>query len=110
MTSAFDVSVQPGPVARLVLAGELGLAGAPRLLAAVGTLLRGAEVRRIEIDAALLRLCDAVGHRALASARMRAADHGVALGFLAGAAGAAGAAGTEEAVQAAEPPALLCAS
>ena len=93
MTSTFDVSVQPGPVARLVLAGELGLAGAPRLLAAVGTLLRGAEVRRIEIDASLLRLCDAV-----------------ALGFLAGAAGAAGAAGTEEAVQAAEPPALLCAS
>jgi len=90
VTSAFDVSVQPGPVARLVLAGELGLAGAPRLLAAVGTLLRGAEVRRIEIDASLLRLCDAV-----------------ALGFLAGAAGAAG---TEEAVQEAEPPALLCAS
>ncbi len=107
MNNALEVSVQPGPVARLTLAGELGLAGAPRLLAAVGTLLRGAGVRRIEIDASLLRSCDAVGRRALASARMRAADHGVEMGF---AAGAAGAAGAEESVPAAEPSALLCAS
>lgn len=59
--------------AQLLLAGEVDLDATPMLERTVAGLLRDQAVRRIELDVALVRFCDAGGLSALlASHRMAA--------------------------------------
>ncbi|WP_052432680.1 STAS domain-containing protein [Streptacidiphilus carbonis] len=59
--------------AQLLLAGEVDLGATPMLEQAVASVLRDSAVRRIELDVALVRFCDAGGLSALLASHRLAA-------------------------------------
>ncbi|MEY9968748.1 anti-anti-sigma factor [Streptacidiphilus sp. MAP12-16] len=68
-----------GSMAQILLAGELDLDAGPELELSVAQLLEDPQVRRIEIDVALVEFCDAGGLSALLTARKQAHDRQVPL-------------------------------
>ena len=74
-----DLDVDPGPVTRIVLAGDLDPATAPALEAAVEALVADAAVARGLLDLGALAFIDSSGLRVFVTAREALAARGAAL-------------------------------
>ena len=74
-----DLAVEPGPVARISLTGDLDPSTAPLLEAAVDELVADDGVERVELDLGGLAFIDSSGLRVFVTAREALSQRGAAL-------------------------------